>query len=396
MQPRPSRPRGRRRVEALTPPGSAALSGTSSPTDALTGSAGSASPRTARSGADVRRPGQSWFGIGFGLTLGAMLAYLLVQATLHIQSALVLVLLSLFVAISLEPVVGALSALGMRRGFAVAIVLVGFASIMGGFLALVIPPVTAETSTFVRAIPGWLQQLHDHHSTLGKLEDRFHLVEKGQQQVTSGGAAPTVLNGVLGASQVVLNTLTDFIVVLTLTLYFLVGMPAVKRFGYRFVPGSHRQRVQELTEEILTRIGRFMLGNLVTSAIAGIATFGWLQLTHVPYSAALGIFVALMDLVPMVGSTIGGVVVSVIALVVSLPVAIATAVFYVAFRLAEDYLIMPRAMKYAVDVHPIVTVVAVLVGGALLGIIGALVAIPVAVAIGLILDEVLFPRIERA
>ena len=338
-----------------------------------------------------RRPGQSWFRIGFGLALGAMLAYLLVQATLHIEGALILVLLSLFVAISLEPVVSWLSGLGMRRGFSVAIVVFVFALVLGGFLALVIPPVASETTTFINSIPGWLQQLHDHHSTLGKLEDRFHLIEKGRQQVTSGSAAPTVLNGVLGASQIVLSTLTDFVVVLTLTLYFLVGLPAVKRFSYRFVPGSHRPRVEELTEEILSRIGRFMLGNFATSAIAGLATFGWLQVTHVPYSAALGIFVALMDLVPMVGSTIGGIVVSLIALAVSLPVAIATAVFYVAFRLTEDYLIMPKAMKYAVDVHPIVTVVAVLIGGALLGIIGALVAIPVAVAIGLILDEVIFP-----
>jgi predicted PurR-regulated permease PerM len=343
-----------------------------------------------------RRRNQSWFSIGFGLALGAMLAYLLVQATLHIQGALILVLLSLFVAISLEPVVSWLSGLGMRRGFSVAIVVLAFALLLGGFLALVIPPVAGETTTFINSIPGWLQQLHDHHSTLGKLEDRFHLIEKGKQQVSSGSTAPTVLNGVLGASQLVLSTVTDFVVVLTLTLYFLVGMPAVKRFGYRFVPRSRRPRVEELTEEILSRIGRFMLGNFATSAVAGLATFGWLQLTHVPYSAALGIFVALMDLVPMVGSTIGGVVVSLIALAVSLPVAIATAVFYVAFRLAEDYLIMPKAMKYAVDVHPIVTVVAVLIGGALLGIIGALVAIPVAVAIGLILDEVIFPRINNA
>jgi predicted PurR-regulated permease PerM len=396
MQSRLGRARAARR--ALAEPASAA---TARPATAATARpATAAAPLAAgidRVGHVGRRgAGQSWFSIGFGLTLGAMLAFLLVQAMLHIQSALILVLLSLFVAISLEPIVGWLCRLGMRRGFGVAIVLFLFAGILGGFLALVIPPVASETTSFIHSIPGWLQQMHDHHSTLGKLEDRFHLIEKGQQQVSSGGAAPTVLSGVLGASQLVLSTVTDFIVVLTLTLYFLVGMPAVKRFGYRFVPGSHRPRVEELSEEILIRIGRFMLGNLATSAVAGLATFGWLQITHVPYSAALGIFVALMDLVPMVGSTIGGIVVSLIALAVSLPVAIATAVFYVAFRLAEDYLIMPRAMKYAVDVHPIVTVVAVLIGGALLGIIGALVAIPVAVALGLILDEVVFPSIDNA
>ena len=344
----------------------------------------------------LRRSKQSWFTVGFGLTVGAMVAYLLVQAVVRIESALVLVLLSLFFAVSLEPVVVWLSRVGLRRGPSVAVVLIAFAGLLTGFLALVIPPVAAETASFVGAVPGWLQQLHDHHSTLGRFEDRFHLLERGQQQVTGGGAAPAVVNGVLGAGKLVLTTVTDVLVVLILTLYFLIGMPAVKRFAYRFVPGTARPRVEEITEEILNRTGRFMLGNLATSALAGLATFSWLQVTHVPYSAALGIFVALMDLVPMVGSTIGGIVVSIIALAVSVPVAVATAVFYVVFRLVEDYLITPRAMKFAVDVHPVVTVVAVLIGGSALGIVGALVAIPVAVAIGLVLDEVIFPRLDRA
>ncbi|MGI5518199.1 AI-2E family transporter [Streptomyces sp. CA-106131] len=144
------------------------------------------------------------------------------------------------------------------------------------------------------------------------------------------------------------------------------------------------------------RTGRFLLGNIATSAIAGLATFAWCWAVSVPYPAALGVFVALMDLVPIVGSTLAGVIVSLVALSVSLLIAGLTAGFYTAFRLAEDYLIMPRAMKYAVDVHPIVTIVGVLVGGALLGIIGALVAIPVAVAIGIILDEYVFTRTDAS
>jgi predicted PurR-regulated permease PerM len=124
-----------------------------------------------------------------------------------------------------------------------------------------------------------------------------------------------------------------------------------------------------------------------------VATFGWCAATGVPYAAALGIFTALMDLIPIVGSTLAGIVVSLVALSVSLPIAIA--VFYVVFRVAEDYLTVPRAMKFAVDVHPLVTVLAVLVGGALLGIIGALVAIRAAVAVGLVLDEYVFPKKER-
>jgi predicted PurR-regulated permease PerM len=342
-----------------------------------------------------RGAGRSWFKIGFDLTLGAALAYMLVKAVTRVADVLILVLLALFVAVSLEPIVAWLTRMGLRRSAAVVVVLLAFAAGLAGFLALVIPPVSSEATMFANNVPGWLQQLHDHHSALGRLEDRYQIIEKAQKEVGSGSAATSVLNGVLDASALLISTITSFVVVITLTLYFMAGLPAIKRFGYRFVPGSRRTRVEALSEEILARTGRFMLGNLVTSGIAGVATFVWLEITGVPYAAALGIFVALMDLVPMIGSTVGGIVVSLIALVVSLPVAIATAVFYIAFRLIEDYLITPRAMKFAVDVHPIVTVVGVLVGGSLLGIIGALVAIPVAVGIGLILDEVVFPRIAK-
>ncbi|MCX4751390.1 AI-2E family transporter [Kitasatospora sp. NBC_01287] len=339
-----------------------------------------------------RRP--SWFPIGFGLALGALLAALLVRSVLRISGLLTLVALALFLAISLEPVVTWLTRRGVRRFWAVTALVLVLLAAMAGFVALVIPPLSAEVSALSTAIPDWLQQLHDHQSALGRLEDHYHLIDRAKQAL-SGGNATTVLNGVLGAGRLVLNALTAVVVVTTLTLYFLAGLPAIKSYGYRFVPASRRERVVDLVEEVVVRTGRFMLANLATSGIAGLATFGWLEGWGVPYPALLGVFVALMDLVPVVGSTIGGVVVSLVALVVSFPVALATAAFYIVFRLAEDYLIMPRAMKYAVAVHPVVTVLAVLAGGALLGLVGALVAVPVAVAVGLVLDEVVFPRLER-
>jgi len=116
----------------------------------------------------------------------------------------------------------------------------------------------------------------------------------------------------------------------------------------------------------------------------------------IPYPILLGLFVALMDLIPVIGSTIGGAVVSLVALTVSLPVAIATLAFYIAYRLAEDYLLVPRIMGSTVKVPAVVSVVAVLAGGALLGIVGALVAIPVAAALLLLLREVTFRRLDRS
>ncbi|MEU9137789.1 AI-2E family transporter [Streptomyces sp. NPDC048404] len=333
--------------------------------------------------------------VGFGLGLGASLAWLAVQTVLRVSSMLTLLLLAVFIAISLEPLVVWFTRRGLRRGWAVAIVLTGFIVVLGGFLALVIPPVAKEMSSVVDAVPGWLQQVHDHQSAIGRLEDRYHLVEKAKQQIGSGGGATGLAGGVLGAGQMVLSTLTSTAIVITVTLYCMAALPAIKQFCYRFVAASRRERVEGVAEEIMNRIGKFMLGNLVTSGIAGMATFAWCAGAGVPYAAALGIFTALMDLIPIVGSTLAGIVVSLVALSVSLPIAIATAVFYIVFRVAEDYLIVPRAMKFAVDVHPLVTVLAVLVGGALLGIVGALVAIPAAVAVGLVLDEYVFPKKER-
>ena len=115
----------------------------------------------------------------------------------------------------------------------------------------------------------------------------------------------------------------------------------------------------------------------------------------IPYPALLGLLVAILDLIPVIGSTVGGFIVTLVALTVSLPVAIATLAFYVVYRLAEDYLIVPRIMGRTVQVPAVVSLVAVLLGGVLLGIVGALVAIPVAAGIRVILNEVTFPRMDK-
>ncbi|MFF4341803.1 AI-2E family transporter [Kitasatospora sp. NPDC001540] len=364
-----------------------------SPADPPPSATPSAGPSTApvRRSSPARWPG---FATGLRLALGALTGWFLFRQLLRLEEFLTLLLLSVFLAVSLEPVVAALCRRRLRRGWAVATVLGVFLLLVAGFLLLVVPPVGQEAGVLARRLPAWLEQVHDHHSALGRIEDRFHLAEQAKNAL-GGSGGPGLMGGVLGAGRLLLDTVTSVVVVATVTLYLMADMPDIKEFCYRFVKGSSRDRARELTEEILARTGRYMLGNLVTSVIAGIATAVWCAAVGVPYAAALGVFVALMDLVPIVGSTIGGIVVSLVALAVSWPVALATAGFYIGFRLLEDYLIMPRTMKFAVDVHPFVTVVAVLVGGALLGIVGALVAVPAAVALGLLLDEFVFPHLDR-
>jgi predicted PurR-regulated permease PerM len=180
-----------------------------------------------------------------------------------------------------------------------------------------------------------------------------------------------------------------------LTIYFLVALPGVTRLWLSLIPNSRRERVRLMTDEVFDRVGGFMLGNLLTSAVAGIGTYIWLTAFGVPYALLLGLFVALFDLIPMVGSTIAGIVVSLVALTKGLPVGIATAAFYVTYRFLEDYLLNPRVMKHTVKISPGLTIIATLIGGALLGLIGALIAIPVAATIHLLLEEVAIPRLNK-
>ncbi|MFG3281408.1 AI-2E family transporter [Streptomyces sp. NPDC048111] len=344
-------------------------------------------------GTRVTVGGRSWLAVGFALGLGATLAWLTVQTVLEVGSLLTLLLLAVFIALALEPVVAWLTRHRVRRGWAVLIVLVVLLAFFAGFLALVVPPVTDEVDALIKAVPDWLKELRDHDSALGRFEDRYHVLQKIKDQFSNGGAAG-LAGGLLGAGRVVVGAVTSAAVVIVVTIYVMAFLPSLKTFCLRFVAASKRPHIQDVTDEILNRVGRYMLGNVLTSVIAGLATFIWCVVTDVPYPAALGVFIALMDLIPIVGTTIGGLVVSLVALSVSFPVALATAGFYVAFRVAEDYLIVPRVMKFAVDVHPLVTVVGVLLGGALLGIVGALVAIPAAVAIGIVLDERVFSRTD--
>ncbi len=162
------------------------------------------------------------------------------------------------------------------------------------------------------------------------------------------------------------------------------------------MPASRRPRAILIGDEILAKVGAYALGNVIISVIAAIGTLIWLEIVGVPYPLLLAIFVAVFDLIPIVGSTIAGVVVAAVALTVSLQVSIATIVFFIAFRLFEDYVLVPRIIGRAVEVPALVTVVAVLLGGAVFGIIGALVAIPVAAAVQLLARELLFPRLDQA
>jgi predicted PurR-regulated permease PerM len=337
---------------------------------------------------------RSPFMIGLYGAFGVAVAYGLIELIVRARSVLIIIGLAFFIAAGLDPIVGWLVRHRMPRWAAVLTVIGCGLAITAAFLAAAIPPLASEATTLAHQIPHYLHDLQNRNSQLGKLNVKYHIQDRLTKLVTNGGGS--LVGGVLGAGALVLGTVSAILAIVVLSIYFLAGLPQIKMFAYRLVPHSRRPRVILIGDEILAKVGGFVLGNFITSAIAGLGTYIWLLAWGVPYPLLLGMFVAFLDLIPVIGSTIGGAVVTLVALTVSLPVALATLAFYVGYRLAEDYLIVPRIMGRTVQLPAIVSLVAVLIGGVLLGIVGALVAIPVAAAIRLLLQEVAFHRLDRS
>jgi len=336
---------------------------------------------------------RSPFFVGFAAAAGVAVTYGVVRVLESMSSVLVLIGVAFFLALGLEPAASWFVNHKLPRWAATTLVLVIFLALLGAFVGAAIPPLAEQAGELIKQAPHYMQQAQDHSSAVGRLNDRFHL----QQRITEtvNGSGGSLLNDVVSAGTAVFGAVADVLIVMVLTVYFLADMPRIRTTLYRLVPHTRRPRVILIGDEVFAKVGAYVLGNMLISIIAGVATFIWLMAFGVPYPLLLGIFVALLDLVPVVGSTIAGVVVGAVALTVSLPVCIATVVFFVVFRLAEDYLLVPKIIGRAVKVPALITVVAVLIGGALLGIVGALVAIPIAAALQLLTQEILFPRLDN-
>jgi predicted PurR-regulated permease PerM len=338
---------------------------------------------------------RSPFMIGLLGAAGVGVMWELGHLLLAASSVIALIGLSLFLAVGLEPAVQWLMRMRMPRVAAVAVVALAVVGVFVGFLAAAIPPLVAQLEAFVHQLPAYAAQIRNHSSTLGRLDARFH-IEQRLSRLTSSANGDQLATGLLGAGRLVLSATVSALTVMMLTVYLLADLPRIRRLIYRLTPASRRARVILIGDEVALKVGWYVLGNLLTSLIAGAGTFVWLLAVGVPYPVVLASMVAVFDLIPVVGSTVAGVIVSLVALTVSLPVAIATAVFYTVYRLLEDYLIVPRVIGKAVAVPATVTIVAVLIGGAVLGLLGALVAIPVAAAIDILLRETVFPRLDEA
>jgi predicted PurR-regulated permease PerM len=343
------------------------------------------------------RPGPplNWrnpFLIGFTGGLGVLVAYGLFLGLRNATSILVLIFIALFLAIGLNPAVSKLQSWGLRRGGAVAIVaLVVLALLLGGIFAL-IPPLVTQATALIENVPGYIQSLQ-RNQTVNDLVQRYDIITKVQSALDAG-TVTNALGGVVGGAKLLFGTVFNVLTVLVLTIYFMASFEKIKSLGYGLVPSSRRTRVKLLTDEILTKVGAYMVGALAIAVVAGVSSWVVALILGLAYPFALAVVVAICDLIPQIGATLGAVIVSLVGFATSLTAGIVCIAFFIVYQQVENYLIYPNVMRRSVAVSDVAAVVAALLGVALFGVVGALVAIPMVAAVQLILREVVMPSQE--
>ncbi|WP_165355237.1 AI-2E family transporter [Nocardioides oleivorans] len=332
------------------------------------------------------------FNIGFFGALGVLLAVFLIEQLFSISSILVLLVLAMFLAIGLNPVVEWFMRRGVRRGLSVLMVLTVVIGVLVLFIGAVAPVISEQIALITRNAPGWFSDLQ-RNTYIQQLDERFDVIDKMQDYVTNSDFTQRVFGGALGVGLAVLSAVTNTFIVLVLMIYFLASLPSIKHAGYSLAPASRRPRVSELGDKIIRSTGAYVSGAFLVAVCAGISTlvFTWVVGLG-DYSFALAFIVGLLSLIPVLGAVVSGVIMTLLALTVSPTVALVAAIYYIAYQQVESYLISPRIMKRAVDIPGAVTVIAALIGGSLMGIIGALLAVPVAAALLLLHREVFLKR----
>jgi len=226
-----------------------------------------------------------------------------------------------------------------------------------------------------------------------KLDDKYDVIAKVRDYIQNGDFGQKVFGGALGVGLKVLSAVANSLIVIVLMIYFLASLPSIKHAAYSLAPASRRPRVSELGDQIIRSTGAYVAGAFTVALCAGVSTLIFSFLIGLgEYAFALAFVVGLFSLIPIVGAFVSGAIMTLLGLTVSPTVALVALVYYLAYQQFESYVIYPRIMKRSVDLPGSVTVVAALVGGSLMGIIGALLAVPTAAALMLLHREVFLKR----
>jgi predicted PurR-regulated permease PerM len=335
------------------------------------------------------------------VVLGIILAgIILIEVVQAAQGILIWIFVAIFLALALNPGVEWLQERGVaRRGLAVAIVFVSAILVIAAIAATLIPTLVSQVNDFVDAVPGYVEDLTAGRGKLGFLEREYQITERVREALEEGGAGKLLgFSGTaLAVTKGVVTAVIATVTIAFLTFFMLLEGPAwVERF-YSLLPAAHQPRWRKIGNEIYRTIGGYVTGNLAISLIAGVVSTAVLLALDVPFAIALGLLVAILDLIPLAGATLAAIIVSTVVLIeTDWFRALIVIGFFLAYQQFENHVLQPLIYGRTVQLSPLVVLAAVLIGAELAGIVGALGAIPIAGAIQVILREYLAARRERA
>jgi predicted PurR-regulated permease PerM len=308
------------------------------------------------------------------------------------------VFVALFFALGLDPLVSWLESKKIPRALAITIVLASVLLIFAGLLLYIIPILIEQLTIFVTSAPRIVSDIAsqpwvlDLERQLSGVVDVDSLIGNVQSFIGNPDNLLSLGGGILAVGSGIASGVTGAIIVLILTLYFLASLRSMKSVAYRFAPASHRPKAREVGEEITGAVGRYVVGQVSLAAVNGVLTFILLLIIGGPVPALLACVAFLGSLIPLVGTISGAVIISLACLLASPVTALVAAIYYLVYMQVEAYILSPRIMNRAVSVPGAVVVIAAVAGGTLAGVLGALVAIPVAASVIIVVQKVVFPR----
>lgn len=341
---------------------------------------------------------QTPFKLGFIITLGALAAILVGEMFGQLSTIIMYVVGGLFIALALDPLVSKLERHGIKRPLGIGIVFVSFILIVGGILAVVIPMIATQIGVLMRTAPTYFVDIKDQawylllDERFGQFIDFDGLLTTGQDLIGKPENWAQLAGGVWQAGVGLANGVTAAIIVLILSLYFLSSLQTTKRAFYSVIARSDRAKVIDITEQITASVGGYVNGMVLLALVNSVLGFIMMTIVGVPFAGLVAVGVFLLALIPLIGSVLATVLVSVVALFESPTTALIAAAYYLIYMQIESYLLTPRVMNRVVSVPGALVVIGALAGGTLLGLLGALIAIPVTAMVLMIVKQVWVPR----
>jgi predicted PurR-regulated permease PerM len=347
---------------------------------------------------------QNAFRLGLMGGLGVLVAIAIGTAVTTLSTILTYIGAALFLALGIDPAVSWLERHRFPRWAAILTVIVGILAIFVGLIFAVVPVITDQVGSLVKNLPDFIDTvskaswIKDTQKNLPSFIDLrgliTNLVDYLNSNLTTISSA--IGGGLFKVGVGIASGVAGFVIIFILTLYFVASLSSMKRGLYRLVPASRRARFSDLAEQISAQVGRYVIGQGTIALINGVCTFIFLSILSIfgaKYPALFAFVGFLLALIPLVGTLSGSIIIVLSTLLLAGPTpAIVAAVYYLVYMQVEAYIVTPRVMGRAVKVPGAVVVIAALAGGSLLGILGALIAIPVAAAVLLIIDQVVVPR----